>query len=180
MDQIITLLNSSDFLTTLWLFPVAVTVHELEEWNIVQWYRQNFVNLPPLQDRGLRAWILFSSLLAFVWTALAVIPGNPTLAAFVLLLAFVLMLQNALQHVYYLLYFRRFAPGVITAVLLLIPSIGYLTARAVAFAVVPGWYALLLIALTLPNLVQTVRAGNTMLGSLQAVHRFGAALARRF
>ncbi len=180
VDQLLTLLTASDFLVLVWLFPIAVTIHEFEEWNIVRWYERNFVNLPPLEDRGLRAWIVFSSLLAFAWTALAVLTGSAPLAGFILLLAFALMLQNALQHIFYVVYFRSYAPGVITGVLLLVPIILYLTVRAVSDAIVPGWYALLLIAFTLPNLVQTVRAGNTMLPSLLAVHRFGSALARRF
>ncbi|MEW6403274.1 MAG: HXXEE domain-containing protein [Chloroflexota bacterium] len=116
----------------------------------------------------------------FLWTGTAILPGNPTVAAFVLLLAFGLMLQNALQHIYYLFYFRRYAPGIVTSVLLLIPTIAYLVTRAVQQGYVPIWYAILLVVLLIPNLVQTVRARNTMLPSFQAIHKLGAALAKRF
>jgi len=180
MSETLAILQRFDFLTALWLFPIAVTLHELEEWNIVRWYEQNFVDLPHLTDTGLRAWIVFSSLVGLLWTGIAILPGNPTVAAWVLLLAFVLMGQNALQHIYYLFYFRRNAPGIVTSVLLLIPTIVYLVARAVQQGYVPIWYAILLVVLLIPHLSQTVRARNTMLPSLHAVHQFGAALAKRF
>lgn len=179
MSEILSILQRLDLLMALWLFPIAVTLHELEEWNIVQWYKQNFVDLPQLTDKGARAWIVFSSLVGLLWTGIAILPGNPAVAVWVLLFAFALMLQNALQHIYYLFYFRRFAPGIVTSVLLLIPTIVYLVARAVQQGYVPIWYAILLVVLLIPNLIQTVRARNTMLPSLQAVHQFGAALAKR-
>jgi hypothetical protein len=173
------MLPGLDLITALWLFPIATALHELEEWNIVRWYEQNFVDLPRLTDKGARAWIVFSSVVGFVWTGIAVLFGNPTVAAFVLLLAFALMLQNALQHIFYLIYFRKYALGVVTSVLLLIPAISYLVVKAIQEGHVPAWYAAVLVVLLIPNLVQTIRAGNTMLPSMHAVHRFGDALAKR-
>ncbi len=38
-----------DFLTWLWLFTIAFALHELEEWNILNWYQRNYVDLPPSQ-----------------------------------------------------------------------------------------------------------------------------------
>ncbi len=180
MSEIMTIFQRLDFLTILWLFPIAVAIHEFEEWNIVRWYEHNFVDLPQLADKGARAWIMFSSLVGFLWTGTAVLPRNPTVAAFVLLPAFGLMLQNALQHIYYLFYFRRYAPGIVTSILLLTPTIVYLVARAVQQGYVPIWYTILLAVLLIPNLVQTVRARNTMLPLFQSIHKFGAALAKRF
>ncbi len=168
------------FLTAAWAFPLAVTLHEFEEWNIIPWYRRNYVDLPPLTDRGIRAWIVFSSVLAFLWTGAAVLPGNPALAAWALLLAFALMSQNALLHVYWLFRFRQYAPGVVTSAVLLMPAIAYLAAEAVQEGYVPSWYIAVLIALQVPGLAQAVRAGNRMLPSFRALHAFGDALAKRF
>ena len=130
MDEILINLAHVDFLKVLWIFPVVVTFHELEEWNIIRWYQQNFVNLPQLTNKGIRAWIVFSSILGFLWTGIAVLTNDPNIAALVLVVAFALMLQNGFQHIYYFFYFRRYAPGMITSILLLFPTIGYITTRA--------------------------------------------------
>lgn len=179
MEAIWLTLESLDFMSAVWLFPVAVALHEFEQWNIVPWYRRHFHGLSALENRGLRAWIAFSSILAFVWAGLAVLPGNPTVAALVLFPAFVLMLQNALQHIYYLALFRSYVPGLLTSVVFLIPTISYLSARAVRHSYVPAVCLLALALLVIPNMIQTVKAGRHMLPSLYAVHRFGAALANR-
>jgi hypothetical protein len=38
MSEILTALARLDFLEALWLFPLAVALHEAEEWNLVRWY----------------------------------------------------------------------------------------------------------------------------------------------
>ncbi len=167
------------YLVAVWVFSVAVAVHEFEEWNIIPWYRRNFFDLPPLTDRGVRAWIVFSSLLAFLWTGAAVAPGSPAIAAWVLLPAFALMSQNALMHVYWVFRFRQYAPGVLAALVLLMPAIAYLATEAVRRGYVPLWYIALLIALQVPGLAQVVKAGNRMLPSFRALHAFGDALAKQ-
>jgi hypothetical protein len=120
-----------------------------------------------------RAWLVFVSLAGFLWCAVATLPGDPKLAAYLFLPAMAIACQNALQHVYWLFYFRQYAPGVIPSVLLLLPLGTYLGVRAVGQEYVPVWYVLLWVALMVPGLVQTVRAGNQMLPQVRAMHRLG-------
>ncbi|SRR6266567_7318237 len=87
------------FLTAIWLLPVALLLHEAEEWNILRWEQRNFVNLPAKTNAGVRTFLVFFTLFGFLWTALAA-------GAFL----------NALQHLFYTLYFRQYTPGVITSV----------------------------------------------------------------
>ncbi len=165
-----------DFITGLWLFVVAFILHEFEEWNIVRWYHRNYVDLPPTTDRAARTWIVFVSLVGLFWCAAATLPGDPTIAAFVLLPAVALALQNALQHVYWLFYFKQYAPGIVTAALLLIPFGVYLALRAVGERYVPVWYVGILGLLILPGLVQTAKAGNRMTPQIRRIHQLGIRL----
>jgi hypothetical protein len=87
---------------------------------------------------------------------------------------------NALQHVYWLFYFKQYAPGVVTSVLLLIPFISYLAIRSVQQQVVPLWYVLAWLIFIALGLIQTIKAGNTMTPSIRAVHKVGESLAKRF
>jgi hypothetical protein len=169
-------LDKLGFLTVLWLFPVAVTLHETEEWNILRWYRRNFQDLPPLTDASARMWIVVFSLVVLLWFATASLTSSPSVAALVTLPAIALMVQNGLQHIFWLLSFRRYAPGVITSVLLIIPLGSHIAIRALRHGYAPTWYVALLVALILPGLVQTVRAGDRMTPQLRAMHRLGIKL----
>ena len=116
MNSILTVLGQLDFLNTLWLFFLVFVLHEFEEWNIDRFERRNFVGLPSAAtDKSARLWIAFIVVVGLVWCAVATLPGNPTIAAWVILPAITMMLQNALQHTYWSFYFRQYAPGAITS-----------------------------------------------------------------
>lgn len=163
-----------DFLSMLWLFLLAFIIHEIEEWNITDFERRHYVELPAIvTKRNARMWIKFICVVGIVWCTAATLPGNPKLAAYVFLPAISLAFGNALQHVYWTLHFRQYAPGVISAVLLLIPISCYLFLRAVKLGYAPLWYAVVLAALIVPGLVNTVRAGNEMTPPLRAIYKLG-------
>jgi hypothetical protein len=107
----------------------------------------------------------------------ATLPDNPVLAAYVFLPAIAVAMQNALQHVYWLFYFKQYAPGIITSVFFLIPLGVYIAIQAVGQSLVPLWYVGILLLLLLPGLVQTVRAKNRMTKQIRAIHHLGIKLA---
>jgi hypothetical protein len=74
-------------------------------------------DLPPSTDKSIRVWIIFFILIVFAWGAVATLPGNPVFAAYVFHPAIALAMQNALQHVYWLFYFKQYAPGIVTSFL---------------------------------------------------------------
>jgi hypothetical protein len=113
-----------DFLGGVWAFAGALALHEVEEWNILRWYQRNYVDLPPVTDEAVRTRIAFISIVGFVWCAVATLPSNRVVAAFAILPAAFLAVQNAPQHVYWLFYFRQYALGVVTSLLFLLPLAG--------------------------------------------------------
>lgn len=180
MSNILALLGSLSFLDALWLFPVAVAIHEAEEWNVVKWYERNYTGLPPMTDKSARLSLAFVTVVGFIWSAVAILTRNPAVAAFVLLPAMTFVFLNALQHIFWVFYFRQYAPGVITSALLLIPVIGYLTVRAVQQHYAPIWYVIgLIVIFVAPGFVQTVRAGNTITPPMRAIHQVGITLSSK-
>lgn len=167
------------FMTSIWLFPVALALHEGEEWNILGWQQRNFVGIPAKTHASVRAFLVFFTLLGFLWTALAAWIHNPTIAAFVMLPLAAGAVLNVLQHLFYTLYFRQYAPGVITAVVVLLPISGYLTARAITEQLVPVVCVAVLGILVILGLVQTVRAGNTFTPLFRAISQIGIAVSKR-
>jgi hypothetical protein len=180
MGTILRVIEGLGFLGALWLFLLAFVLHEAEEWNITGFEHRNFVGLPlAATEKSARVWIVFICAVGLVWCAVATVSGSPTIAAFVFLPAIAMALGNALQHVYWSFYFRQYAPGIITAVVLLIPLGTYVIATAVHKGYVPMWYVAVWGVLIGFVLVQTVRAGNTMTPFVRAVYKIGNGLSEK-
>lgn len=64
-----------------WSIPVILTFHELEEWNIMKWYKQYYIDLPPFNNLTIRTWLLFISLVGFLWTYISILMPNGYLTA---------------------------------------------------------------------------------------------------
>jgi hypothetical protein len=171
-------LDSVRFATAVWLLPFALALHEIEEWNILKWYHRNFRDLPPKTNTTIRVFLVSLSLFGFMWTGLAMIVDSSTLGAYLISVLAVIVLMNALQHVYWLVAFRDYAPGVITAVLLLIPIVILMGAVAVRQGLLPAWYECLLTVPVILSIVQTMRSGRRLSLMLRATNRIGWFLAR--
>ena len=180
MDQLLNALGLLNFLNAIWLFLLVFMIHELEEWNIDQFERRNFVGLPPrATDRSARFWIGFVCLVGLIWCAAAALPGRPSLAAWIILPAVALMLLNALQHVIWTIVTRQYAPGLASAVLLLIPLGSYIIVRAVDQGYVPIGYAIGCAALVVVASVQTILAGKKMTPLVRAINNIGILLSEK-
>lgn len=172
MRQLLDALDRVRFRRVVWLFPVAVALHEAEEWDIGSWYRRFWVNLPPITYASVRTGLVFATLFIFLWTAAAALFRSPKVLAFLVLPWAAFLFLNALQHVYWTFLFGAYAPGVVTAVLVIIPAVLYLVSRAVREGHAPVWFVAVLALVVASGVAQTVRAGNVMTGQLRALHEF--------
>ena len=153
-----------DFRKAIWLAPLAWTLHEAEEWNINHFESRHFADPGyfSLIDRPILwiglAWV---SLMGIIWTSLTAWPKNPKFAAFLTLPFFIyLSFGNVLQHIYWTLHFRTYAPGIVTAALLVGPVVVGLTVKAIRGRLIPWWYAAIFYVLLIPTVISTVRAAN--------------------
>jgi asparagine N-glycosylation enzyme membrane subunit Stt3 len=166
-----------EYPVAIWLFAVAYALHEAEEWNSLGWHQRSFADLPPGEtDRSIRVFLVLASVVVLGWAGLVTVWGDPRVAAYLFLPTVAVIVQNALQHVYWQLAFREYAPGIVTSVLLLIPGTVVLAVAAVQRDYVPLWYVLVLAILLVPGLIQTVRAGHSLTPPLRAILRFSVAL----
>jgi hypothetical protein len=174
-----TVFEGLGFFSVLWLLVAAFVLHEAEEWRITAFETRNFVGLTPtVTTENGRAWLVFICGVAAAWCAAATLPGSPRFAAIVFLPAVGLALANALQHVFWTIYFRQYAPGVVTAALLLLPLSIYVFARATLQELVPLWY-LAAVALSMAVIVaHTVRSGKRMTAPIRAIYAVGDWLSR--
>ncbi len=180
MSTFATALEQVNFLNILWMFFAFFVLHEFEEWNIDRFEHKHFEGIPPAAtDRSARMWIGFISLVGLIWCAVATIPGSPAVAAWVMLPAIAIMLQNAIQHMVWSVYFRQYAPGVLSAALLLVPTGYYLFARALHQGYIPIWYAAAWAVFVAAGFVQTVLARNKMTPLIRGINNLGIWLSDR-
>ncbi len=180
MSNYLTVLEQMPFITMLWLFYGMVVLHELEEWNIDRFERQHFVGLPAAAtDRSARMVIAFVSALGLFWCTIATLPSDPALAAWIFFPAIAFMLLNALQHIFWSFYFRKLAPGAVSAALLVIPFGSYIVARALGLGYVPAWYALSLAAVVIVAFANSVISGSRMPALIRSGNQIGIWLSSR-
>ena len=162
----------------LWLIGLAFVLHEAEEWNLVSWFQANFEPPPQFNDREARTLLVVFALLGISFTGLSIRLLSLRGALFALLPLFVaVVLGNALTHIFWLLYFRTYAPGVLTSVFLLVPLTLYLIRGVLRERLVPPSYVWSLVALALLQLVGAAAAGSSLSGPQLAFQRLGARIA---
>lgn len=143
------------FEAALWLFPVAVTVHNLEEaiWLPAWSQHAGIWNRPhgAGEFRMAAALLALATYFLVIWSNRS---GKQSLATYITAGFLFAMLLNVAYHVAATLGLRRYAPGVVTALLIILPVTLYLLRRAIreqyvlwprvlfAFVVVPAAMAL--------------------------------------
>jgi len=162
-----------------WLLPVAFAFHELEEWNIAEWYLRYWTNVDPamVNQRNSWTWLVFASFVGFLWTLLAVCSRNPKVTFHLLLVLFIPVFSHSLAHVYWLFSLGVYAPGVVTSVVFIIPFTAYVTFRAIRDGLVSSVYAVILFALTLPPIAWAIQLDNRLPDGGIPFLRFSAWLA---
>ena len=171
--------NRLSFRIVIWILPIAWAFHEMEEWNIISWYQRHFVNPPEMTSLSVLALLACSSLVGFFWTFIASLFRNSKITAGVLLLFFILAaFMNAIQHISWTVMFRAYSPGVLSSILLIIPSVIYVTSRVLRERLLRKWYIIILYLLTIPRIIETIRYGNEVMPMFEKLYRFANWLAR--
>jgi Protein of unknown function with HXXEE motif len=161
-----------------WLAPVALAIHEAEEWNILRWYHDHWNNVGALSNRTVWTWLVFYSVLGFLVTWLATRFRSTKVTACLVVFFFAFPFLHGFLHVYWLFSFGVYSPGVVTSVLLLIPACTALAARALREGLVPPWFVALSLLLNLPQFVGAIRLGDTFPGGGLPFYRLSEAIAQ--
>ncbi|MDD3413094.1 MAG: HXXEE domain-containing protein [Lachnospiraceae bacterium] len=157
--------------TWMWMIPFVFFLHEMEEWNILDWYHSTY-NPPPKSTKlSCRIWLFIISIWAFVVTALAYIVPNKYIATSIILFLIVFTTFNGLQHIFWTIAFKKYAPGVIFSTLGIICGL-IITIAALKQGLVHPLYIILLYALTVPFMIATIKAKKRCIGTFERLHNF--------
>lgn len=113
-----------------WFFPLALTLHNAEEaiWLPGFWQRRQWQ--APVSPGQFWAATLALDGLAFLITYLAVKHGERSVPAYLYSGFLSVVLLNVVWHLGVVVWYRAYAPGVVTAVVLNLPLTIYLLRRA--------------------------------------------------
>lgn len=126
-------LNSISFERLLWLVPVFLTLHNMEEAPFMEsWYKRLPLKLPlAITTRQFVIAVIFITLAGFGVTYFGVeYLANRTGYLIVLGIQAMLLFNAFVPHIATTIRFRMYSPGVVTAVLIMLPFSFYLFRRA--------------------------------------------------
>lgn len=127
------LLNSMPFDRLLWLVPVFLTIHNIEEAPFMEgWYKRLPLKLPfTITTRQFGIAVTLITAAGFIITYIGVeYLANQTGYLLVLGIQAILAFNAVVPHIVTTIRFRMYSPGVITAVVILLPFSLYLFRRA--------------------------------------------------
>ena len=130
-----TFLNSISFDRLLWLVPIFLTIHNIEEAPFMEnWSKCLPVKLPfTVTTRQFVIAVTVITIAGFIITYLGVeYLANQTGYLLVLGMQALLLFNAFVPHIATTIRFRMYSPGVITAVLIMLPFSYYLFRRAIA------------------------------------------------
>lgn len=155
-----------------WLFPVAVTVHNLEEAIAYPAWSQTTPDWPrPVESGEFWFAVTVLTLLAYLITGLSIQTGKHSWANYLLVgYAFAMVINIAVPHLLATVVFQRYMPGLATGWLLNLPIMAGLIYSAFQEKVV-DWKKSLLVSLgvTLALLIALpilLRTGEILLNQL--------------
>lgn len=128
-----TFLNSIPFDRLLWLVPIFLTIHNIEEAPFMEsWSRRLPVKLPlSITTRQFVIAVTFITIAGFMITYLGVeYLANQTGYLLVLGMQAILALNAFVPHIATTIHFRMYSPGVMTSILIILPFSFYLFRRA--------------------------------------------------
>ena len=167
------------FITLLCIYGTLSVLHELEEWNINDWLKRNFINIESVSQKGTHIMLIILSIGILGWTTIAILLGNP-LTAWVILPLVTFTFVNTFQHFYWQSLFRgRYAPGIITAIFN-IPLTVEIMIQALQHNYIPVWYLIILAVLFLVGVIQTIICKNTFVPHLKSLMDLSVKIGNKF
>jgi len=167
--MIIDFLTGVRFTTLMWLIPFVFFLHEMEEWNILAWYHSTY-NPPPKSTKlSCRIWLFVISIWAFILSALAYIIPEKHVSAGIIIFLVVFTIFNGIQHIYWTIAFKKYAPGVIFSSVGIVCGV-VVTSAALLQGLVYNGYVITLYLIIIPFLIATFKAKNRLIGSFERLH----------
>lgn len=175
MDNILGLTN---IICYIWLIPLVFSIHELEEWNILKWYKKYYKNLPESTNTSIHIHIVVLSAFSFLLIFIAYIASGTFL--FSLIIAFIssFIFHNFIQHVIWTIQLKTYSPGLATASFCILSTIYVNILLVLNSLIILPFY--LFFILFIPSLIGTMKVKGEMTKEIWKVHCFFISVEKAF
>lgn len=155
-------------ITCIWLIPVFFSIHELEEWKILKWYKKYYRNLPDSTNFSVRLHIISFCIISFVLTIVAYYIQIPVIFSLIMIFISVFILLNTIQHIIWTIQIRGYSVGLSTAIICLIITIIVNYSLVIQGYLHPVFYALVI--LIIGPIIGTIKVNHEMSNEIRNAH----------
>jgi hypothetical protein len=154
----------------IWAIPILFSLHELEEWNILDWYEKHYVNLPGSTKFSIHLHIFFFCVVGFLLTYIAYQFHQTCLFSIIISFFSAFILFNVFQHIVWTIQLRTYSPGLVTGLIMLvvIGIVNYILIKNDLIHI--PYYALILLYIF--PAINTVKIKREMTPEIRKVHLF--------
>ena len=154
----------------IWLIALVFSIHEIEEWNILKWYKRHYKNLPGSTNTSIRIHIVVLIAVSLLLTLLAFLARETFLFSLIVVFISAFILQNFLQHVIWTVQLKAYSTGLVTSILSVV-TVAFVHVLLIQnHLIILTFYAMVL--LIIPPLVRTMKVKGEMTKDVLAVHHF--------
>lgn len=154
----------------IWAIPILFSIHELEEWNILDWYRKYYVNIPKSTHFSIHLHIVSFCVVGFLLTYVAYHFRETFIFSLIVSFISAFILLNTFQHVVWTLQLKTYSPGLVTGLLAFCVVLFVNVVLIRNHMIQIPYYALLLLVI-IPA-INTVKIKNEMTPEIRRVHIF--------
>jgi hypothetical protein len=126
----------------------------------------------PASAFSVRLWLVAVTLDMFLITWLSARFASDRAAAWVMVPVTAMAGANGLEHLYWLVHFEAYAPGVVFGGVVGVPVAAYVARRALVERLVPPWYVMICAGYAVATVVLVIRTDNTLPPVIRAVTAF--------
>lgn len=174
MNQLFAVMNNVNII---WIIPALLFLHELEEWNILKWYRKYYTDFTASTNTSIRIHIITLGIIAFLLTFIAWISPIAIRSIIVIFLSS-FILTNTIQHVIWTFQYKAYAPGLTTAILCVVVYTFVNILLVKNEMILTPFYLILLLGI--PTVKKTIKSKHQMTPEVRKIHNFFIKVERYF
>ena len=152
----------------IWAIPIFFSLHELEEWNILDWYKKHYKNLPASTPFSIHLHIFFFCFVGFLLTLIAFLLRDAFLFSLIISFLSAFILLNTFQHVVWTFQLKTYSPGLISAIILLSVTV-FVNIVLIENNLIQVPFYVVLLVFIIPAL-NTLKIKNEMTPEIRRVH----------